>query len=152
MGASEYDDDPSQPVLSSQGANLLQQAPLLAIGTVDERGRPWASLWGGFTGFARPLGQSMVGMKITVDHRHDPVVQILCGGEIDGQVRMHEKDGKMMAVLTIDLDRRKRVKLSGKLVAGSLVSNHEGVEDGALPRIDAQLVTRIDQSLGKLLY
>lgn len=145
-------DNPTNPALTQHAAIRLQQAPLLAVGTLDAQGRPWTAVWGGKPGFAAPLGSSMIGMKVDVDEVHDPVVQALCNDKsqgVDGG-QLQRGAGKMISGLTMDLDRRNRIKLCGRLVAGSLVSkapsdpeNSPSVAQGQI-----QLVTKIDQSLG----
>ena len=142
-------DNPTNPSLSQQGALLLQQAPLLAVGTLDDQGRPWTTLWGGQPGFGMPLGASMVGIKTAVDDQHDPVIQTLCGGagQAGQQDGVQGMAGKLMSALIIDLDRRKRVKIVGRAVAGA-VAVPENVREEK-PQAQIQLVVRIDQSLGQ---
>ncbi|KAK4934062.1 hypothetical protein LTR28_010937, partial [Elasticomyces elasticus] len=105
---------------------MLQTAPLLAIGTLDVEGRPWTTVWGGDAGFARPLGQSIIGIRTPVPRAHDPVVEILVGGEgrEEGEVVREAGQGRMIGGLAIDLDTRKRVKIYGRMVAGALGSVH----------------------------
>ena len=140
-------DNPTHGALSQQGAFMLQQAPLLALGTLDDYGRPWTTVWGGEPGFARPLGGSMIGIKTPVDDGCDPVVEILCHSDKSqpSQSNPQQMAGKLMGGLTIDLDRRKRVKLAGKMVAGA-VAIPEADQDDAQAQM--QLVTHIQQSLG----
>ncbi|KAK4971906.1 hypothetical protein LTR66_011372 [Elasticomyces elasticus] len=133
-------DNPTVPMLSPQAARMLQTAPLLAIGTLDVEGRPWTTVWGGDAGFARPLGQSIIGIRTPVPRAHDPVVEILVGGEgrEEGEVVREAGQGRMIGGLAIDLDTRKRVKIYGRMVAGALGSVHatepEEERDDHLPR------------------
>lgn len=129
---------------------MLQTAPLLALGTLDSEGRPWATLWGGESGFTKSLGQSIVGIRTVVDPVHDPVAEALYEHQRDGETVRPEGAGKMVSGLTIDMENRKRVKLYGRMVAGAL-SMTEGQDDQAElegATGEAQLVLKIEQSLG----
>ena len=140
-------DNPNSSVLLQQGAILLQSATLLAIGTVDDQSRPWTTIWGGEPGFARPLGASMVGIKTPVDSNHDAVLGALGinNGHL-GEESLQQMAGKPMGGLTIDLNRRKRVKLAGKMVAGAVAVPEDS--EGGDVQGQIQLVTQIEQSLG----
>lgn len=141
-------DNPTVPMLSPQAANMLQRAPLLAFGTLDPEGRPWTTVWGGDTGFSKPLGNNMIGIRTSVAAKLDPVVEFLVGSDAKGEVVKEEGEGRLLSGLAIDLGTRKRVKLAGKMVAGMLGSEDseesmENVQQGVL-----QLVAHIDESLG----
>ena len=138
-------DCPTVPRLSSQAAAMLERSPLLAIGTLDEQGRPWTSIWGGDKGFGRSLPQldNHIALKVPVDGQHDPVVEQMLGRADQGAGGMREGlRGKMVSALAIDLETRKRVKLYGKAVAGALAVDAN--ESSAV----AQLLVGIEQSLG----
>ena len=141
-------DNPTVPTLSPQLANHLQIAPLLAIGTLDAEGRPWTTLWGGDSGFARPLGQGVAGIRTQVTGRYDPVVEELFGKQPTGEVIREEGKGRMVGGLTIDLETRKRVKLFGRMVAGALSEREDEVTEQQQQVAEIQLVLRIEQSLG----
>ncbi|KAG4434833.1 hypothetical protein IFR05_009672 [Cadophora sp. M221] len=134
-------DNPTQPYLTPQAANTLIRAPLIALGTLDEEGRPWTTLWGGEAGFSRAIAQGIIGVRTTVDKKYDPVVKVLLGDKADGEVVQVQGTGKMVSGLTINLETRKRVKLYGRMVAGALAATEEGVGE-------VQLVVKIEQSLG----
>ncbi|KAL2069979.1 hypothetical protein VTL71DRAFT_14659 [Oculimacula yallundae] len=134
-------DNPTQPYLTPQAANTLIRAPLIALGTLDEEGRPWTTLWGGEAGFSRAIAQGIMGVRTTVDREYDPVVKVLLGDKSDGEVVQVQGTGKMVSGLTINLETRKRVKLYGRMVAGALAATEEGVGE-------VQLVVKIEQSLG----
>jgi ferredoxin-NADP reductase len=139
-------DNPTIPMLSPQASNMLQRAPLLAFGTLDSEGRPWTTVWGGRTGFSRPLGNSTIGIRTSVAVKLDPVVEILVGRDAKGEIVKEEGEGRTLSGLAIDLDTRKRVKLAGRMVAGCLDEDHgtdNDIQQGML-----QLVARIDESLG----
>jgi len=146
-------DNPTSTMLTPQASFLLQRAPLLAIGALDGQNRPWTSLWGGQPGFSQPLGGGIIGTRTIVDGVNDPVVQALVGGVDKGE--MVQDDTKMFSGLTIDLMTRKRVKICGHMVAGSVgeidVEFEGGTErpEGAPEKQDQiQFVTKIEQSLG----
>ncbi|OOF99104.1 hypothetical protein ASPCADRAFT_394411 [Aspergillus carbonarius ITEM 5010] len=138
-------DNPTVPSISFGAAYLLRTAPLLAMGSVDREGRPWSTVWGGESGFANPITQSTVEVKTPVDSSYDPVVEALLHDFTNGPA-------KMWSGLTIDLETRRRAKLYGRRIAGSLdhgnqyfavkempVSGHAGI---------AHLTVHIDASLG----
>ncbi|KAF2438236.1 hypothetical protein P171DRAFT_170449 [Karstenula rhodostoma CBS 690.94] len=146
-------ENPTSTMLTPQAAFRLQQAPLLAIGTLDSQDRPWTSLWGGNHGFSEMLGGGIVGTRTLVDAAHDPVVQALVGHAQKGEM-VPGKD-KMLAGLTIDLVERKRVKIFGRMVAGCVNEVKVEVEDNhakpvSMPEMQdqVQLITKIEQSLG----
>jgi hypothetical protein len=135
-------DNPTSPMLTTYAASTLQRSPLLALGTLDSKGRPWTTLWGGEAGFSRAIAQQIIGIRTTVDRLHDPVADILFEGKSDGEVVQVQGTGKMISGLGINLETRSRIKLYGRMVAGSLQSTEEGIGD-------VQLVVKIEQSLGK---
>ncbi|KAI6909466.1 putative oxidoreductase [Hortaea werneckii] len=141
-------DNPTVPTLSPQLAAHLQIAPLVAIGTLDQSGRPWTTLWGGEQGLARPLGGGIVGIKTAVTVRHDPVIEELVGKEATGEVVREQGEGRMVSGLTIDLETRKRVKMYGRMVAGALLSREDESTDRKETVAEVQLVVKIQQSLG----
>ncbi len=141
-------DNPTSPGLSPHAARLLHKSSLLAIGTLDEEGRPWTTLLGGEPGFARSLGQSIIGVKILVDRKHDPVLNILLGKQQDGEVYEAGKDGRLMSALGIHLPTRDRVKLWGKMIAGAVSQPDTGADVKEDVRAEVQLVFAIQQSLG----
>lgn len=145
LGVPDHD-NPTSTLLSPKGAITLEQAPLLAIGTLDSENRPWVTLWGGQSGFCRPLSGNVVGLKTLVDDEYDPVVQALCGGRNDRSSTVQKNSGKLIGGLSVDLDRRNRVKLSGRMIASAIAMSE--VEQSG----DVQLVLRIEQSLGGHLF
>lgn len=137
-------DNPTQPYLTPNAYTRLMQSPLLAVGTLDTDGRPWTTIWAGERGFVRPIAQSIMGLKTTVDRCFDPVVDILLGNSTNGEVQREEGAGRMVSALGIDLQTRSRVKLYGRMVVGALTATEEGVGE-------VQLAVKIEQSLGKLM-
>lgn len=142
-------DNPTSTMLTPQASFMLQRGPLLAVGTLDKQLRPWTTLWGGSAGFSTPIGGNMIGTRTLVDSEHDPVVQALVGDAKDGEMIQVEGDGKLISGLTFDLMTRKRVKLAGTMVAGTVTQ--VAVEAGEAPeqkQSQIQLVTKINESLG----
>jgi NAD(P)H-flavin reductase/predicted pyridoxine 5'-phosphate oxidase superfamily flavin-nucleotide-binding protein len=135
-------ENPNSPFLSPGAGYMVSKAPLLALGTLDEEGRPWTTIFGGKDGFARPIAQSTIGLRTLVDREYDPVIQVLLGRADDEPVTM-DGEGKMVGGLTIDLETRMRVKLHGRMLAGALGAQNKG--DSVA---EAQLVIKIDKSLG----
>jgi hypothetical protein len=141
-------DDPSSRFLSPGAANLLQTAPLLALGTLDNQGRPWVTLWGGEPGFARSLGSSILGLKTLVDMCYDPVLESLLDGQHDREVVGQGGDGRPVAGLAIELGTRRRYKLAGRMAAGSLSPMGSGDSNTKASVGELQLLVRVESSLG----
>lgn len=135
-------ENPTASGLPPSYGHRVAVSPLLAVGTVDDQGRPWTSIWGGERGFARPVAQGILGVQSLVDEAHDPVVQALLGKAADGEV-LQPEDGKVMSALSIDLESRDRVKLAGKMIVGSLAARHDS-NDVA----EAQIAMLVQESLG----
>lgn len=144
----EKQDNPTFPCLVPGAGQLLQMAPLLALGTVDDKGRPWTTVWGGEAPVAQPIGQSIIGIRTMVDSKTDPVVGLLYGGRDDGEVIKEQGVGRMISGLTVHLEKRRRVKLYGRMVAGAL--GRIGGEDDLHSPVSVgqvQLVVKIEQSI-----
>jgi ferredoxin-NADP reductase len=144
-------DNPTSTMLTPQASFLLQKGALLALGTLDDQSRPWTTLWGGSPGFSEPLGEGFIGTRTLVDSTNDPVVQALVGSAKDGEMLQPKDGGKMLAGLAIDLMTRKRVKIAGKMIAGTVRDVSVNFEQNDKPPVkqrEIQLVSNIDQSLG----
>lgn len=147
-------ENPTNPFLTPSGAYLIQHSPLLALGTLDDKGRPWTTLLGGKAGFARPLGHSVMGIRTMVDPSYDPVINSLLASN-DGDESVEQADKyRAVSALTIDLATRSRYKLAGSMVAGALGqlgdASGSGQEHQASPT-EAQIVIKIERSLGTYL-
>ncbi|PHH64747.1 hypothetical protein CDD81_4009 [Ophiocordyceps australis] len=145
-------ENPTNIGLPAAHAARIAASPLVAVGTLDGRGRPWTTIWGGRRGFAGPLGEDVIGFGGEVDEKHDPVFAALRGEEDEVEEDVKEEDeeeenekedneyqelkskheadgqpllveGKMMSALAIDLETRDRIKLAGRLVPGSAPTN-----------------------------
>ena len=134
--------NPTTPFLTPSRAMTLMSSPLFAIGTLDSRGRPWTSLWGGEKGCVSIPGQNLLHVNVVVDRTNDPVLQACLDGEKKGEIH---GIGKIVSALGIDLETRRRVKLSGKIAGATFNGNVE--EDIAL----SQVILEVDSSLGKLM-
>jgi len=141
-------DNPTSTMLTPQASFMLQRGSLLALGTLDSQDRPWTTLWGGSPGFSEPLGGGFVGTRTLVDSEHDPVVQALVGDAKEGEMLQPKDGGKMLAGLAIELMTRKRVKIGGKMVAGTVREVEVEHEGATQTQSQIQLVTKIDESLG----
>lgn len=142
-------DNPTSTSLTPQASLMLQRGPLLAIGTLDRQLRPWTTLWGGSAGISTPLGGNMVGTRTVVDRENDPVVQALVGDAKKGEMVQTQGEGVLISALAFDLMTRRRVKLAGTMVAGTVTEVHVEVgEATAQKQNQIQLVTEINESLG----
>ncbi|KAL4932801.1 putative oxidoreductase, FAD-binding [Aspergillus undulatus] len=132
-----YQDNPTVPFLSPSASLLLKRSPLLAIGALDQEGRPWCSLWGGEEGLAIRTSTSSFGIRTPIGKAYDPVVESLL-------LNSAGSSGKAVAFLAVDLENRRRVKLFGKLTAGSLgvTDENERIRAGI-----ARLTVHVDGSL-----
>lgn len=164
-------DNPTSVGLPSNYAYRVLVSPLVAFGALDTQGRPWTTVWGGEPGFARPIegavsgsGSRSLGVlsaNSLVDARYDPVLEGLFGGgpamtqNRTGEYQITREEleggrGKIMSGLSIDLATRDRVKLSGRLLAGRIVSAEE--EEGAEAQVDpvarVQMAMLVEESLG----
>lgn len=141
-------DNPTVPGLAPYGASITLRSPLLALGTLDDDGRPWTTLLGGEPAFTRPIGPSIIGVKTLVDRRYDPVLGILVGGKQDGEVNEQGRQGWMVSGLPIDLTTRNRVKLSGNMVAGAIeqIGPVSDEDEGGVGEV--QLIIQVERSLG----
>ncbi|KAA8917176.1 hypothetical protein TRICI_000679 [Trichomonascus ciferrii] len=128
--------NPVTPFLAPGAGTLVHRAPLLALGCLDKDGRPWTTLWGGERGFARPVGGEAMAVSASVDREHDPVLRALLGDRGVNEVVQHEEKGPILSGLAIDLERRNRVKLFGRMKAGG--TTNEGV-GGFLFEIEGSL-------------
>ena len=141
-------DNPNSPFLVPRAGQLMPRAPLIVVGTLDNEGRPWTTAWGGEPGMARPVAESIVGIRNLVDGKYDPVVETLLGGKPDGEIVREEGDGRLVSGLTIDLETRNRIKLMGKRIAGALARVNDDVDVQVAGTSQLQLVVKIEQSLG----
>ncbi|RJE23397.1 Oxidoreductase [Aspergillus sclerotialis] len=142
------DDNPTVPYLSPGAAFLVQRAPLFALGTLDEYGRPWSTVWGGESGFAGPTSESNIEVKSLVDRQSDPVLDALLNSSANGKDESKGDAGKTVSALSIDLGTRKRAKLSGRMVSASL--GQDSSADGTIDsdqKGKVQLTVKIETSL-----
>ena len=143
------DINPAAQTLTQQATFMLENAPLLVIGTLDSQGRPWTTVWGGEPGFAQSSGRRrMVEVLTTVEPKYDPVVQALASGldKARGQA-VGTDDGKMFSGLSIDLMSRARVKIAGRMMALGLTNKLETPDAG--DHANAFMRFRVDESLGE---
>lgn len=142
-------DNPTHPYLTPAAGFLVKRAPLFALGTLDDQGRPWSTVWGGEGGFATPVSESIIEVRSLVDAKYDPVLEALLHGSNE-KVGVDDNTGKMVSALGIDLETRKRVKLDGKMISASLEQDtlENGMTDlGQQPQ--ARLALKIETSLGE---
>jgi uncharacterized protein len=73
------------------------------VGTLDSKGRPWASILTGEKGFIRPVSQNHLAL-VTEVSEGDPVLETLVNGWTVAE------GGRIVAGLGIDLTNRRRNK------------------------------------------
>ncbi|BAE57407.1 unnamed protein product [Aspergillus oryzae RIB40] len=134
--------NPTVPSLSYGATYLLLNSPLLAIGAVDREGRPWSTLWGGEVGFAKPTSQSKIEIRTPVDSKHDPLADILLHNSSG-------ESGQLVSGLVVDLATRKRAKLFGRKITGSIQVDEENHIDSSRVGF-AHLLVQIEASLDTL--
>ncbi|OIW30173.1 hypothetical protein CONLIGDRAFT_702726 [Coniochaeta ligniaria NRRL 30616] len=96
---------------------------LLALGALDDEGRPWSTIWGGERGFAQRIAKGVLGIRTLVDRQYDPVAQALLGSAARGNpVRPDDVTTgyKFMSGMSIDFDSRDRVKVMGRLLTSEV--------------------------------
>lgn len=137
-------ENPTFPGLADRYGVRVMNSPLVALGTLDNEGRPWTTIWGGERGFARPVAKDVLALNSSVDTHYDPVFKALWDG-IDAEGvkqgvinRPDDGEDRPMSGLAIDLETRDRVKLAGKMVAGATVDGGKSV----------QLAMAVTESLG----
>lgn len=140
--------NPGSPFLTPGAAYMLFHSPILSLGALDSENRPWTTVWGGESGFARPVAESAIDVRALVDRKYDPVAQALLGGGKDEESVDKATEGKMVGGLAIDLETRQRVKLYGRMLGGALVG--KGKKSAGVG--EARLVVRIDESLGMYFF
>ncbi|KAM0546960.1 hypothetical protein ACHAPJ_010620 [Fusarium lateritium] len=98
----------------------LLQSPIVAVGTLDDQGRPWTTIWGGERGFAQRIAEDVVSLNSAVDMATDPVFEALWSNQPrEGVIEGREKP---MSGLTVDLETRDRIKIvSSRMIAGAVV-------------------------------
>ncbi|KAI5866208.1 hypothetical protein GGS23DRAFT_617302 [Durotheca rogersii] len=153
-------DNPTNFGLPAGHGYRISQSPLVAFGTLDQQGRPWATIWGGEAGFCRPIARNVLGVRATADARHDPVLRALFAtpgaknedeiviGDGDDAVVRPEGGGKLLAGLAIDLDTRDRVKIAGRMLVGTVARAGPGRDRGGDGVGDMQLAVKIEEALG----
>jgi hypothetical protein len=134
--------NPTTAGLPLSYAHRVAVSPLLAVGTLDDQGRPWTTIWGGERGFAQSVAQGILGVQSLVDKAHDPVVEALLGKAADGEV-VQPEDDKVMSALSVDLETRDRVKLAGKMMVGTLTGRSDNSTIA-----ETQLAMVVQESLG----
>lgn len=139
--------NPTSPGLSAHAQRLLHLSSLLAIGTVDDEGRPWTTLLGGEQGFARSLGQSIVGVKALADPSCDPVLRTLLEQHRVSTASEY-KTAREFSALGIHLASRDRVKVQGRLLGGSRIGNDSSLNTSQDEATQVQMALAIEGSLG----
>ena len=137
--------NPTSSGLSPHASRLCKLSSLLALGTIDDEGRPWTTLLSGEAGFIHPLGQSLVGLTARISSCYDPVIELLSG---DGHRLQDVHNGRPMAALGLHLATRDRVKLNGSVVAFTKEEVKSVAEERSVRTVECQMVLSIHGSMG----
>jgi hypothetical protein len=111
--------------------NFFANLQYFVLGTLDSRGRPWASVVTGQRGFIRPVNQNYLAM-VTDLSEGDPILETLEEG------LTVDEGSRVVAGLGIDLTNRRRNKVAGRISRDMV-------------RIDGkelQVIITADESLG----
>lgn len=128
--------NPTAPGLPPRYHNRILHSPLLAVGALDDHGRPWTTLWGGSRGSTRAVAEDTIAVQSRVGKAYDPVFQAIWDGASEGVGDVNSQE-RGISALAIDLETRDRVKLAGKFIAGAVV-----------PDDQVQAALYIEESLG----
>ncbi|KAF4963353.1 hypothetical protein FSARC_8640 [Fusarium sarcochroum] len=98
----------------------LLQSSIVAVGTLDDQGRPWTTIWGGERGFAQRTAEDVISFNSVVDMSTDPVFEALWSDQPrEGTIKGR---GRPMSGLTVDLETRDRIKIvASRMIAGAVV-------------------------------
>ncbi|KAG8532729.1 uncharacterized protein KY384_002606 [Bacidia gigantensis] len=140
--------NPTSHGLSPHSQRLLHGSSLLAIGALDDQGQLWTTVLAGKQGFARSLGQSIVGVKALADVKYDPVVDALFGKDKFEGAASDQVQGKDFAALGIHLATRDRVKLQGQMIGTAIGGSDASGNKTAKEIAEIQLALAITGSLG----
>lgn len=151
------DENPTSLLLTPSAAHKVQASPILAIGTIDDQGKPWTSIWGGEKGFARPMrvqepeggSAGAFGARCLVDNKFDPVLRALRSGHENTKKNAAVGKGRKVSGLAIDLADRKRAKWAGEVLGVVMESTDEARGSGK-GFVDLQIVVKVNSSLGDL--
>ncbi|RKU49335.1 hypothetical protein DL546_009864 [Coniochaeta pulveracea] len=130
---------PGSKGLPAPYAYRITASPIVALGTLDPGDRPWTTILGGERGFARPVARDTLAVASLVDRQHDPVVNALLGDSGEGEV-VHPDGGKVISALSIDLENRDRVKISGRMAVG-VTTGRDSVGE-------LQMLVKVEETLG----
>ncbi|MFB8005077.1 pyridoxamine 5'-phosphate oxidase family protein [Nocardia sp. NPDC056000] len=119
------------------------------LGTVDAHDRVWTTVLGGDAGVVRPVAAGVLGVHARSRGPllgFDPVLEALFAGHElrDGVIARHEGGGKLVGGLAIDLETRSRVKISGRVLGGTVVATDQQAGTSA----DVQLAVAVEETLG----
>lgn len=108
--------------MPDQHREFFQQLPILFVGSVDERGRPWASALVGRPGFARSPDPRRLVVEASA-LPHDPLGENL-------------KEGASLGLLGLEFHSRRRNRLNGEVVRqeGDLFEVEVGQSFGNCPQ------------------
>lgn len=107
-----------RPYMPEEHREFFAQLPFVVIGSVDNDGRPWASIVAGNPGFLESPTPTCLSVSAAIP-AHDPLHQSL-------------NEGASLGVLGIELGTRRRNRMNGRVC---------GVNDG-------RLLIDVDQSFG----
>lgn len=157
-----HDENPTWQGLHTRYDERIIASPLIALGALDNMGRPWMTVVGGSAGFARRSRPEshlpVLDVQSLVSTMHDPVIGSLFGLDSSQDPKdascwiskgdIEKGEGKMMAGLSIDLATRDRVKFGGRLYTGTLSTATNRGTRLAAGVADMHIQVYVDESLG----
>ena len=124
-------DNPTQSTMPMQHQIFFSNLEYFFIGSLDEQGRPWASVITGKSGFIQATDRNHLEVT-THPIIGDPLVHNLSQGE--------KHDGILVAGLGIDFSNRRRNKVAGRILENDFSFNEK---DNTL-----KLTIKTEESLG----
>ena len=153
LGVTTYQrPNPTSTAFPPAHGKRIAENELMAVGVLDDSGRPWTTIWGGQRGFADRIAEGTLRIRALVDRMHDPVAQALLPITVDGRHQQQcpdtASDGlKLISGISIDFESRDRVKVMGRLLAAEILERDKNQPDGKLVS-EVQLSMRVQESTG----
>ena len=154
LGVTTYQrPNPTSTAFPPAHGKRIAENELMAVGALDDSGRPWTTVWGGQRGFADRIAEGTLRIRALVDGIHDPVTQALLPLPVDGrQLPRYPDDAsddglKLISGMSIDFESRDRVKVMGRLLAAKILERDNNRNKDKLLS-EVQLSMLVQESTG----